>query len=447
MTEGLVFLLTASLAGTIVWVLQCSARPITQRAFSQAWHYYSSLIPVFFLLGGAEAVNRTVSFARSLWSSTVMVGPDAGAIAGPTSLVQAAASDISWVRPLLDSLLHYAYIQELTFIATLVWAAGSATFLVVHIAIYRGFKRAILQPSRECRIAPDAVKAAKVRISPAAATPMVIGFWKPLIVLPDIPIEDKQLAMILAHERMHIKRRDLLVKLIVQLAHAIHWFNPAVYSLGRQIHLYCELSCDEKVVRDMDTEGRRAYGSALLTMLEYGVMRRNVLGVSSLNSPKEDMKRRLGNLMNVKKTATSMVTLSLAASLALIGGGAYAASAVGSAAKAFPMLSPLEEGRNITLTRASDGAHIVSYDKDGNRLSAPPSYAPRELTPDEMMVRILMHIEKGLAVPEGYITDLQSQGRTDLLSALFEETSALSVRLMDNSVAVYTQDDVVQPAK
>lgn len=83
---------------------------------------------------------------------------------------------------------------------------------------------------------------------------MVMGLWKPVVILPDIPLENKELDMILTHKLVHLKRRDFLVKLMVLLVKTVHWFNPLVYFLSRQLNTLCELSCDEKVVREMDTE-------------------------------------------------------------------------------------------------------------------------------------------------------------------------------------------------
>jgi beta-lactamase regulating signal transducer with metallopeptidase domain len=129
-------------------------------------------------------------------------------------------------------------------------------------------------------------------------------------------------------------------------ANAVYWFNPAAYLLNKQLNLLCELSRDEKVVQDMDTESRRLYGETLLAMLEYGVMQRNVVCTSSFCNSKKYMKSRLVNLMNVKKTKKSMMALSLVAAIALVGCGGAAAYAAGSAVPTKNSVSQQVEGRN-----------------------------------------------------------------------------------------------------
>lgn len=49
---------------------------------------------------------------------------------------------------------------------------------------------------------------------------------------------------------IHLKRNDLWIKALVLVANALHWFNPLVYVLRKDIHMWSELSCDEEVVKD-----------------------------------------------------------------------------------------------------------------------------------------------------------------------------------------------------
>lgn len=401
------FLFIASFAGTILWILQYSLKPVTQKYFSQTWHYYSSLIPVFFLLGGSEIMSRLVSFIPSASSGSNHIQA-AGMIAEPyaqVSTIEQTAANVSfWITQRFDELRRFSSTKEFMLIATLIWTVGATVFIVVNIRKYRAFKRSIFRGSQVRHIVQCPVQ---VIASPHATTPLIMGFWNPIVVLPDISLSQKELAMILSHELVHLKRGDLFIKLIVFAANAIHWFNPAAYILNRQISMFCELSCDEQVVQHMDIEGRRSYGETLLSMLEYGVMKKNVVGTSGLCSPKEHMKRRLIHLMNVKKMNKPVMALSIVAAIALVGGGGAAAYAAGSASK-----NPTDQqvaGYNVTV-EYPDGK-LEAFDKDGNRVAAKPkeSYAPKKLTTEEIVDRIKKHIEKGITVPQGYIDELPQQ--------------------------------------
>ncbi|GAA0370946.1 M56 family metallopeptidase [Bacillus horti] len=262
--ELLLTLFIASFVGSVIWIFQRCICPITQKYFSQSWHYYTALIPVFFLLGGTEIVNRVISFIRSiLMSKSVTVPFESTIQIAQVSLIEhTAASSSSFMKTMIDSLLQLGDIKDITLISLAIWIAGIIVFLAVNVKNYWVFKRSIFQNAHVTNVD---IKSVKVFVSPNAMTPMVIGFLNPVIVMPDTQLGKKELSMILSHELIHLKRRDLLVKFIVLLANSIHWFNPVIYSLCRQINIYCELSCDEKVVQEMDMESRRLYGETLLS--------------------------------------------------------------------------------------------------------------------------------------------------------------------------------------
>ncbi|SEK49540.1 Signal transducer regulating beta-lactamase production, contains metallopeptidase domain [Paenibacillus sp. OK003] len=438
--ELLLSLSIASFVGSMIWIVQSSMRPITQKVFSQAWHYYTALIPVFFLLGGTEIMIRMIQFIHSFLTSKSVMIPSQSIIEQieHISLIEhTVAGNPPFMQTLVDSLLQFANIHDLFVITLATWIAGIIVFLAVNANNYWVFKRSILQNSRAANMD---IKSVKVFISPNAITPMVIGFLKPVIVMPDTCLGKQETAMILSHELIHINRRDLLVKFFVLLANAIHWFNPMVYFISKQTNIYCELSCDEKVVQEMDSESRRLYGETLLSMLEYGVMRRNLMGISSLYHSKEDMKRRLGNLMSAKKTKKSIVMLSLVASIVLVGSGGiaanYASAAAGTSSKYLR-----EGGSNVTVV-SSDGT-TISYDKEGNIIPVALRHEPRVFTKEEIVERIKLHIKKGIPVPEGYITQLKKQGEKDELAALFDGINQIDL-FTEDGVSTFNVADLIK---
>ncbi|WP_127489506.1 M56 family metallopeptidase [Paenibacillus ehimensis] len=402
-------LIIASVVGTIIWMVQNIIKPVTQKVFSQTWHYYTGLVPLFFLLGGSELINKLVPFMRSVWPDTGIT-PRPTTMAGQDVLIpieQTAASSSLGMRQLFVDLLLLDNSKEFGLFATAIWAVGAALFFVVHLQKYRAFKRSVLKESRICDTVPCSVK---VIVSAKAATPMAMGLWKPMIVLPDTRLEEKELAMILSHELVHIKRGDLLVKLLMLIANAVHWFNPAVYSLNKQINTLCELSCDEKVVQDMDMENRRFYGETLLSMLEFGVRQRSVVFTSHLCNPKKEMKRRLLSLMNVRKTNKSLIMLSLAATIAMFGSGGFAAYAARSAVPSkIPTDTQVPEGRNIYV-QSPDGT-VVYYDQDGNvsEVPNPKIKSAPKLTTEELVDQIKHFIENDVPIPQDDVDKLPQQ--------------------------------------
>ncbi|WP_213525149.1 M56 family metallopeptidase [Paenibacillus sp. J31TS4] len=423
-------LLLASFVGTFLWMVQSCIRPLTQKMFSQTWHYYAGLIPVFFLLGGSELLSRLTSFYHSVFPDTGTISHSGSAaehlVPIPSMAGTAISSSLS-MREQFDFLLRLDNLKEFVLFATVIWAAGAAVFLVINIKKYWAFKRSLLQ---ESQISDAGQYPVKIIVSAGATTPLVMGIWKPVVILPDTRFSDKELAMILSHELIHVKRGDLLVKLLVFLANAVHWFNPAAYSLNKQINTLCELSCDEKVVQGMDMENRRLYGETLLSMLEYGVMQRNVVCTSGLCNPKKYMKRRLIHLMNVKKTNKAVLMLSLAATISIVGIGGLVAYAADSAmpVKAVSPKAVLTNiptgkepaGHNVYI-QSEDGT-VLYYDKDGSvtevpemrkRLSPPENNAEDDLRLKRIeslsTAELVELTKKGIeqnAVPQVYVDAL-----------------------------------------
>lgn len=97
-------------------------------------------------------------------------------------------------------------------------------------------------------------------------TPILIGFFRPAVILPDKKYEDKKLRNILIHEMIHMKRYDILVKWLLIFIGSIHWFNPLVYFVRREINKACELACDESVIKRFDISEMQLYGDTLIAV-------------------------------------------------------------------------------------------------------------------------------------------------------------------------------------
>lgn len=103
----------------------------------------------------------------------------------------------------------------------------------------------------------------RVWLSPELDSAFVLGYLKPQIYLPaKLAAEERQL--VISHEQAHIRRFDHWYKLLGFITLCIHWFNPLVWLAYIFLCRDMEMACDEQVVRDMDTQQRKAYSMALL---------------------------------------------------------------------------------------------------------------------------------------------------------------------------------------
>lgn len=394
MTLWLLSLFMATFIGTLIWIILNLLRPVTQRIFSQTWHYYTTLIPVFFLLGGTEFIRGFISVLLD-----IDLIPELGVSREDMHFTnpEKPPASIQLFIQLFGYLLPMNNVERFTYAAAILWGLGMVAFAIIHIRKYLIFKRSILLNSSENSHIDmsEITSPIKIIISTQATTPMIMGLWKPILILPDIPLNNAQLSVILSHELVHFRRHDLLVKLLVFIANAIHWFNPAVHRLERQNHILCELSCDEKVVWNMSLEQRKLYGEVLLFMLECGVSRRNLICTSRFTSPKKVMKNRLLNLMNPNQASRSSLLLSLIASILLLGSGGAAVYTTGSTLSS--NLSKKIEGVSIVVDNP-DGT-VEAYDKFGNRVVVKYNTA-------ELIRRIKSRVEQDIPVPQKYIDDL-----------------------------------------
>ena len=109
-----------------------------------------------------------------------------------------------------------------------------------------------------------------VRISTLASSPVVVGYFRPVVLLPPCVVRDlppTQLELILAHELSHARRHDYLVNLLQTVVETLFFYHPAVWWLSRQVRIERENCCDDAA---MEIAANRAeYGRALLAIEEH----------------------------------------------------------------------------------------------------------------------------------------------------------------------------------
>ena len=126
-------------------------------------------------------------------------------------------------------------------------------------------------------------------------SPFVFGFLKPRIYLP-YSLEEENMAYVIAHEKMHIKNRDHLLKPIAFILLSVYWFNPIVWLA---YYLFCkdlELACDEWVIWNLETADKKAYAKALVmcsTERKFG-------SISPLAFGENAVKERIKNVLRYK---------------------------------------------------------------------------------------------------------------------------------------------------
>lgn len=81
---------------------------------------------------------------------------------------------------------------------------------------------------------------------------MTIYPFNPIICLPNLKYTNKELEYIFIHEIQHIKNRDALIKLFVELFVIIYWWLPTIYIFKNQVETLIELRVDHQVSKKVD---------------------------------------------------------------------------------------------------------------------------------------------------------------------------------------------------
>jgi len=141
-------------------------------------------------------------------------------------------------------------------------------------------------------------------------TPFVLGLISPKIYLP-VGLSKEEQDYILFHEKTHIHRKDHIIKVLAFLTLSLYWFNPLVWTAFRLMSTDMELSCDERVLREMNVDIKKPYANSLLSL----ATERHLLSGSPLAFGEGNVKVRIKNVLNYKRPTFWVVAVALAVTI------------------------------------------------------------------------------------------------------------------------------------
>jgi bla regulator protein blaR1 len=176
------------------------------------------------------------------------VRPMTGSVAGPMDMVFSSAM-VSFTA--IGVPVNYV-------LATLTaWLLGAAFMFVWLVRCQRAFVRSLGEVTTD----PDGICRSR-----SIVAPILVGAWRPRVIVPadfEVRFNAEERSLVLAHERAHLVRRDVMVNVFATGWLCLAWFNPLMYwGLGR-LRFDQELACDALVLAGSKT-GRRRYADALL---------------------------------------------------------------------------------------------------------------------------------------------------------------------------------------
>lgn len=395
MNDILKTVVSLSASGSLLMVLLLLGRPLYQSRVSKGWQYYIWLVVVArMLLPFAPEVNLMGTLFGQVQEEFFRVAavPEAVEDSGTdTDFIQMDGQSETGVEKGISMEGESGYhawkgagkpLALLISNLWLVWLGAAMLFLIRKATIYQSFVKYIKagrkevtdigllellsQVGAELGVKRPVELYANILIS----SPLLFGFFHPCIVLPETDLPETELRYIIRHELIHYRRGNMIYKWLVQAAICLHWFNPLVYRMEREISRACELACDEAVMRGLDAGARRAYGDTLLHAMGMGGGYRNSLASLTLNEGAELLKERLGAIMSYQKISKKVRWCSVflaawfAAGAAAV--GAYASPALS------PAVAPVVKGDGDAavfsmLTKEEQSALLHKAYEDGEK--------------------------------------------------------------------------------
>ncbi len=251
-------------AGCIVFVVECT------------WKYYNGHFPAVANLVGFDYSNGFKSW-------------------------QTAGEYANWLMPYW-SMLYLGCIVLLFFkLAFFVRQAGNLHYKGVS-RLSAAWRIYIKDISSQLGIKREV----KAFLSTHIDTPQVIGFLKPVILIPAAcltQLSTAQVEAVLLHELVHIKRNDYLLNLFVATLEILFFFNPFVKQLSSAIRKEREYSCDDMVIQFKFQPDQ--YAAALLT-LERNRLIPVTYGIAVSGKNQKQLLTRIERIVGIKNKPARM---------------------------------------------------------------------------------------------------------------------------------------------
>lgn len=184
-------------------------------------------------------------------------------------------------------------------VLSVLWIAGMIVLLLYALVSFMKLRRSVGAsiPLKDNILACDEVR-----------SPFILGVFKPVIYVPS-SMSGETLDYVITHEKAHLKRYDHLRKPLGYILLTVYWFNPLCWIAYILLCRDIEMACDEKVIRDMDKNGKAAYAQALLNCN----FPRKRIAACPLAFGEVGVKERVKSVLDYKKPAFWIIVAAVAA--------------------------------------------------------------------------------------------------------------------------------------
>jgi len=342
-----------SIVGSIMFFMFTLLKPITKKHFNSSWHYKMLiLVLTFFIIPVDNFIKLPINpisnvsdleIRESTVPGNINKKEEIKGIENNTKVEKEApeykiednltSKDVNQIQTENQDFQNIELnINQYKDIIKYIWIIGAIALLLLKVIPYIRFKSSILRDSRVvkeedivrlfniCKDELNLNAKVELRTCNTVGSPMLIGIFHPIVLIPGIDEDYKRLKMIFLHELNHYKRKDIIIKVFAIFINAIHWFNPFVYILLKEVDKYCEYSIDEKVVEEMDLDDRKYYGGTILSLINSSMLKKSSL-TTAMGSNGKQLKTRLENMIYSVKITRKKQIISLFAAILILSSG------------------------------------------------------------------------------------------------------------------------------
>lgn len=338
MNELLKIILSLSLSGTVLILVLLLCKPLVKDKLSKRWQYYIWLIVVVrLLLPFAPETNLMGTIFQHFDNAMILKDTNPKLEQEPSALPETDSPIQHNVPGQVNSgngerlepdkvaapSIFEIVKQNIAVICLLVWLIVVIGLLIRKITVYQSFVKYIKAGRIEISdmqlwervgklVEQTSIKGVVgLYTNSLISSPLLIGFFRPCIMLPTTEISESDFENTILHELTHYRRWDMFYKWLVQVTICFHWFNPFAYIMSREVNRACELSCDEAVIKSLNTQERRAYGDTLLNAMSMSGKYKDSLACVTLSEGTELLKERLDAIMKFKKPSKIIITITV----------------------------------------------------------------------------------------------------------------------------------------
>ncbi|MCX7884129.1 MAG: DUF4829 domain-containing protein [Caloramator sp.] len=321
MSDTFKIILSLSISGTILSLIILALKPLIRHKLPKSFQYYIWVVVLLRLLlpfSFEESIINKMFDKSAVYTNTQTINNNENntynqnlAFELKMQKTQTPAVYVSNYKSETSKIDYKTIVKNNIFY---IYLLGLMIVIILNLKSYLKFKKYVLLNNKpaevnEYKLPNTLIKNKKVKLyrNSYISTPMLIGFFNPLIVIPNVYYSEAELKNILLHEIAHLERFDIIIKWLTLFTTAIHYFNPMMLLIKKEINKACELACDEYVIKNLSDTEKQSYGETLISVVSEVRYPSSIIS-ANMCEEKETLKERLISIMKYSKR-TKLITL------------------------------------------------------------------------------------------------------------------------------------------